>query len=195
MAEKALVSRYKNNPTRRGITGCEVARYLLDMAGSPEIPVDFHSPGRQREMPIKHLLLDKKIYEGSMLFAAAEAARQSVLLIRRGMNADYQTRFWDFLGAPLPFAWIAFILSYTGRGLHFLRVFSGSVFLGIVVLAVFDLPAQWELSRQAFELLKSAGQFEVDELIKLKKILQGLRLNRVASLFDFPLTLFPGKVS
>lgn len=178
--------------SRRVLSGFEVARHFLDREGAGHVSIEPVSGFKLfKRAPLKQFFLERALYEGRTLLDQARAARKSAAMTGAQhmiFSFDFSRRFWLWLKVLAVLAWGASLLSNAGfwpGGEKFaLAVFSG-LFLG----ALFELPLEWETSRRAYGLLKESGYFEIGELVQMRRILRGLRFEKLALIFKAPFDL------
>ena len=159
--------------------GCEIARQLLDLMG--------HS-----QLSAKQLLPEEEYYEGTSLLAAAAAAQRAVHTVRFSdprMISEAVQRFRRVLNALIVPAWAALLLGTLFPVWGLVKP-AGFLVLGVVsIFGILDLGRGLESQRETLELLKKTGCFEPDEIIKLRRLLQALRLEGLAKIYKVPYEL------
>jgi len=83
-------------------------------------------------------------------------------------------------------AWGSFLLGLTGETFEFFKWAGSFLFILLFVLALLRLPREWEVSEKALFYLRQSQWFELDEFIRLKRILRALRLSLVSQIFRVP---------
>lgn len=179
---------------RRGVSGGEIARYLLDTAGHQSTPIEWlpaqRVPFQSARMDL--LMLPRPFFEGRNLLAIACSAREAMLKIRtmdesgmpfvewlvyvRKSGPGLITAGWFFLGTGLMIA-----------GSDIFQLIGAGIFFMWFIVALLDLPFQWEVSSEVLRVLKTSKHFEIDELARLNNILKGLRWETLAKPFSIPL--------
>ncbi len=181
--QNKFLSKYKQDLSRQGITGCEIARHLLDASGLTQVVVE--STQKQDlwgHWPVKELGLEKSVYDGKTLFAVTEAARKTVLMTQTPVSFDFSKQAWAILRFLILPALIAFVPGLQHPALKF---FSSMILAALLACILLDLPRQWDASRRVYFHLKQTGYFEIDEMVKIKKLLRTLRFEKAGQVFDF----------
>jgi Zn-dependent membrane protease YugP len=183
-----LLKHYQNFETRRTITGCEIARQVLDLKGYSQRGVRRDTPGEEGGRTGQELLLEETDYEGTSLLAAAAAARHAVILTKLSdpwmLSSTHRLR--RFLDALILPAWVFLGLGSVSSDWEFLRTAGFSVLGGVIFTGIIDFARDVELKRETLELLKKTGCFEPDEISKLKRLLSALQLEGLAAIFKVP---------
>lgn len=179
-----LLSQYQNFESRRRLSGCEIARQVLDLKGSSQVSVQ-PVKGKQGGARAQEMLLEEAYYEGTSLLAAAVTVRQAV----EGQAAPPFRLFLKILIVP---SWAVVLLGFLIPALDFLSLL-GQVILGIVfILGAFDYLKGFEARREMLELLKQTGCYEPDELVKLRRLLRALQFEGLAQIVKVPYELAAG---
>lgn len=186
-------SKYKKIACRKGISGCEVAKLILDKNGLTDIYVvettgelsDHYDPKR------KVVRLSKDIFHGTSIASISVAAHECGHAIQD--KEDYKfMRIRSFL---VP---IVNLVSYLG---YFASIFGivigvmGYLKIGILVLFVtvlfqlVTLPVEFDASKRAKEELEKLMIVESDESNGVSKMLSAAAFTYVASLISSLLNL------
>ena len=97
--------------------------------------------------------------------------------------------FSEIQNAVILGAWLALAFSFLSSFLFPLRAFALGVLTLVFIIAILGLPFEFEVSNQTFFLLKHSQQFQIDELVRLKKLLRIMRLEGISQLVRAPLRL------
>lgn len=184
--QRIYLKAYRRENGRRGVTGCEAARAILDAHGFPQAVVDFVPPaGPAKDGEVKKLYLPKKVFESTSLYAAARAGHEAVLMIESPVAFLPLKERWKMIRF---FSWAAWTAMAAGfyRPMQAGRFLSSFFFSFAFLAAIFFVPNEWEIAERAYELLKKTGFYEVDELLKIKNFLRGIRLESPALIFKAP---------
>ncbi len=184
---KSTYARYKKVHNRRGMTGAQVAREILDANGMSNVPVnrvsgeltDHFNPGNMT------INLSSDIYGGTSIAAMAVAAHEC------GHAIQHHTGYKPirFRNAIVPIAnvgnyvgWFAFfaglILGYTK-----LAWFGFILMCGILVFQIVTLPVEIDASKRGLAIL-SSQYLAPDEYRGAKKMLQAAALTYVAAVLQ-----------
>ncbi len=190
LSQLVFIRRYGREAGRRGITGGEIARGLLDAAGLPQVVVD--SSGSRKagteSGEVKKLLLPRHIYQGQTLRGAAQAAHEVAAALKASSNLVALRTALNVIRTTSCAAWVLLIAGWL-LNLHFLGALAALFYVSAFVGAICWVPAEWETSEFAYEILKKQSFFEIDELAKLKNILLGIRLEGLALVLKGPASL------
>lgn len=183
------LQRYSRETNRRGLAAGETARNILDAHGLAQAVVDYTAPERMtRGSQVKKLYLPKRIYESASLYAAARAGHETVIMIESPVSYLPLKQKWAVTGWTSVAAWVSMIAAFYAP-LAYLGYLSSFLFTAAFLSAIFFVPREWETAEKANEFLRMTECFEVDELMKIKNILRGIRLESLALIFKAPFKL------
>lgn len=167
---------YSKIDNRCQVTGCEIARTILDNSGSSSVAVEILDSSAANTT-LRDFYLPKEIYQGKSLSCIARAARAAVYFT----NSKPLLVTGDFPeGAPVWLyrwglaAWIPAFLCWAGGGL--VSEIALWTWCSFFLLGFLSIPLERDLEHEVMLLLKNSQHFEVDELVRLKKCLRGYRL-------------------
>ena len=182
---KGTYKTFSRVASRRGLTGAQVARYLLDHSGLQHVHVsgvrgtltDHYDPRK------KVLNLSEGVHNSSSVAALGIAAHEAGHAIQHGLGYSPVVlrnsivpvaNFGSSLAFPL------FLIGFFFRIPTFMDI--GIVFFSLAVLFhVVTLPVELNASQRALALLRSEGYLEQDELSKAKKVLTAAAWTYVAA--------------
>lgn len=182
---KGTYQKYSRVNSRRGLTGVQAARYLLDQSGLAHVQVtkvrgtltDHYDPRK------KVLNLSEGVYGSRSVAALGVAAHEAGHAIQHGLGYSPLVlrnsivpvaNFGTSLAFPL------FLLGFFFRIPTFMDI--GIVFFSLVVLFhVVTLPVELNASQRALALLSSEGYLEQDEVASAKKVLTAAALTYIAA--------------
>jgi Zn-dependent membrane protease YugP len=186
--------------TRRGMTGAEVAAWILQTEGVRGVRIepsrgflsDHYSPGERA------LRLSPDVYGGRSISAVGVAAHEVG-------HAIQHAQAYAFLGlrsalvpivqitSPLamPIIMIGFVLSgYTGGFLGQVVMIVGLGLFGMVVLfQIVTLPVEFDASRRALAAIEKGGLLQGQELDGARSVLRAAAWTYVAAAVSAALTL------
>lgn len=173
---------------RRQITGCELARQVLDRNHLSRIPVHLLSTGgRFFGFSLDQLFLPENVYKGTCLSELAFSLHLAFHLVE-GPRLIV-THVWSHgRGVTRRIAWTSFALILLGslwpavRGLVFLGEF---LFVTVFLFALSALPAEWQVTEKGISELAQMEGFGPDELTRVRKLLKALRWAFLAELSPF----------
>ncbi|MDQ4077984.1 MAG: zinc metallopeptidase [Chloroflexota bacterium] len=185
MKVKRAYSQYSQVRTTRGLTGAQIARYLLDSEGLHEVAIeetqgmlsDHYDPRG------KVLRLSPDVYRGSTVAAAGIAAHEmghalqharnyAPLALRSAMVPSVQ--FGSWLG---PLIFIAGFLMQSPS----LALIGLVLFAAVALFSVVTLPVEFDASRRAKALLTDRGILIQQETEGVNKVLNAAALTYVAA--------------
>jgi len=182
---RSTYSKYSRVKTRRGVSGVDVAKYLLQNNGLGDIPIEeTHGKLTDHYDPVKKVLrLSSDNFKGSSIAALGVAAHEVGHAIQHKnkylplniRNAILPAAsFGSSLAWPLVIGGIIFTLP-------FLLDIGIILFTAVVVFQIVTLPVEFNASGRAIRSLATAGFLEGDELSKARKVLNAAALTYVAA--------------
>ena len=173
----------------RGITGAQVARYILDSNGLGSIPVneiagnltDNYNPQQQV------MNLSQAVYEQPSIASIAIAAHESGHALQHAEGYS----LLNLRNSIVPVANIGSMLSwpllilglFMGRGGDFFFNLGIGLFLAVVIFHLVTLPVELDASKRALVQLDNMGAFvSSDEHAAAKQVLDAAALTYLAAL-------------
>ena len=190
---KNAYNNYARVQNRKGITGAQAARAILDANGLREIPIELTS-GKLSDHydPSKKVMrLSSKVYNDASIASVAIAAHESGHAIQHGQNyvplklrnvIALPINFISFLSWPLLIVGILIIqMGYYSQGnlIFNLGIFA---FAGVVLFHSITLPVEFNASKRALVLLEGEGIIYPEEIGGAKKVLSAAAMTYVAAL-------------
>jgi Zn-dependent membrane protease YugP len=180
--------RYQSPSYRTIVTGCEVARFVLDQAGLLHIAVTPIEPSEEYSS-MEGLFLKPKVYEGRDFVSVLHAARQAFLKSQLS-NMTFWVRLKKRIAFVIWFTvlagWILLVLGNAVPGLRFLVNLGLGCFCVVMFLVIFDLPFELEVEEKTSRLLRDSGHFQPNEMLHLKRLNQTLAFAGLTSLVRAP---------
>jgi len=182
---KSAFNKFSQKATRRGISGKEVARYILQQNNLSSVQIE-EAEGKLTDHydPRKKVLrLSSENYRGSSIASLGVAAHEAGHAIQHGTgysflhirNAIYPVaNIGSNLAWPLVLA--GFLFSFPSLIDIGIILFSGAVFFTLITL-----PVEFNASKRALVELRRGGFLETDELTGAKKVLDAAALTYVAA--------------
>lgn len=164
--------KYKAPAYRTAVTGCEIARFVLDKAGLFHVPVTPAEPSGDYPAA-EGLFLEPEIYEGRDFLSVLRAARQAflksqlsnmVFWVRLKKRVTFVIRFTVLAG------WVLLMFGNLFHSLRFLIDLGLGCFTVVMALVVWDLPFELEVVEKTSAILKQSGNFQPNEMVHLKKL-------------------------
>ena len=180
--------KYKAPSYRTGVTGCEIARFVLDQAGLVQVPVTPMEPSEEYPST-EGLFLGPNLYEGRDFLSVLQAARQAFLKCQLS-NMTFWIRLKKRMAFVIRFTvlagWILLVLGNLSPALRFLVNLGLGCFTVVMALVIFDLPFEMEVEEKTSKLLKQSGHFQPNEMVHIKKLSQAIALWGLAALVRAP---------
>ena len=195
MKVNSTFKKYAKVPSRRGLTGAEAARRVLDASGLYHVRVervrghltDHYDP---RENVIR---LSDATYASTGIAAIGVAAHeaghavqhaQGYIPIKLRSAIIPLTRFGSFLAMPLFIVGMLFSRgSYLGYGIGTIFMVTGILFFSFSTLfQLVTLPTEFNASARAMKALEDGGLLAADELPAAKSTLSAAAMTYVAAL-------------
>ena len=195
MKVNSTFKKYAKVPSRRGLTGAEAARRVLDASGLYHVRVervrghltDHYDP---RENVIR---LSDATYASTGIAAIGVAAHeaghavqhaQGYIPIKLRSAIIPLTRFGSFLAMPLFIMGMLFSGgSYLGYGIGTIFMVTGILFFSFSTLfQLVTLPTEFNASARAMKALEDGGLLAADELPAAKSTLSAAAMTYVAAL-------------
>ncbi len=180
--------KYKAPSYRTTVTGCEIARFVLDQAGLVQVSVTPIEPSGEYS-PTEGLFLEPKVYEGHDFLSVLQAARQAFLKSQLS-NMTFWVRLKKRMAFVIRFTvlagWALLVLGNFFPFLRFLVNLGLGCFTVVMALVIFDLPFELEVEEKTSKLLKHSGHFQPNEMVHLKKLNQASAFWGLASVIRAP---------
>lgn len=187
---------YKKEINRHGLTGGEAARTLCDMFGFAHAVIDFKPQdlsARKNPQQIKFLCLPKALFEGNSLYALARAGHEVVIMIESPITFLPLKKRWRIVSIFSCLAWgflAADVLGFLPGGF----ILCPLLFFAAFMAALFFVPNEWEIAERVVTIYRQANILELDEVLKIKEMMAGIRLESFALIVKSPLTILINKL-
>lgn len=184
---KTNFAKYLRVPARRGYTGAQVARMLLNQNGLHDIPIEAaNTQLGDHYDPIKRVLrLSGEVAQGSSIASVSVAAHEVGHAIQHAKGY-----------APLSIRNMIFPVARFGSSAGWLFIFVGLLIpslgglmdIGIllfgtaVLFQLITLPVEFNASRRALEMLDANGYIYDEEIRGAKNVLSAAALTYVAAM-------------
>lgn len=178
-------SRYSQAKSRIGMTGAELARFILDSAGLYHVRVeaipgsltDHYDP---REKVVR---LSQATYGSDSIAALGVVAHEIGHAIQHASN--YVPIVIRNAIAPVAsfssnLAWIFFIIGLVTGAIGLAR-FGILLFLAVVLFSIITLPVEFDASRRAMKILERNLMMPKDELKGVRAVLSSAAMTYVAA--------------
>lgn len=183
----------KSKKNRRGLSGCEVARKILDSNGLEEVYVvevagelsDHYDPSR------KVVRLSRDVFHGNSIASLSIAAHECGHALQ---DKDNYT-LMRIRAALVPFVNFVTYLGYFGLIVSIFAGVIGYLKLSIAVLIVVllfqlvTLPIEFDASKRALEEIKKLSLIEKEETEMSQNMLKAAAMTYVASLISLVIDL------
>ncbi len=178
-------SKYKKVDNKKGMSGFEVARKILDANGLEDIYV-VETPGNLTDHydPTRKVLkLSKDIFNGETVAAAAVAAHECGHAIQDKEKYSFmriRSFIAPFVGLVSKFSWIVIFI---GLLTEYFRVFAfgiGLICIGLIFQLI-TLPVEFNASKRAKVELEKLKLVDTEEIVGVTKMLSSAAMTYVAS--------------
>ncbi|PWM67987.1 MAG: peptidase [Eubacteriales Family XIII. Incertae Sedis bacterium] len=189
MKVNSAYSRYSRVRNRRGITGAQAARMILDANGLSDVRIEI-TKGRLSDHydPKKRVMrLSPEVYGNPSIASVSIAAHESGHAVQHGesyMPLKIRNAIVPVVNIASYMAWPLLIIGLLmGQGTGTLIFDIGVLFfLGVIVFHAITLPVELNASKRAIAQLSSLGIVYPEETAGSKKVLSAAALTYVAAL-------------
>jgi Zn-dependent membrane protease YugP len=177
--------RFSKVSTRRGTTGYEVARRILDMNGLYDVKVveiggklsDHYDPRR------RVVRLSSGIFRGSSIASVSVAAHECGHALQHAKGyvpLTFRSLLAPVVSVTQNFVWVLVVLGvlFSSTGLIDLGIV---FFLGVILFQMVTLPVEFNASNRAIRLLGDLNVLYEDEVPGARKMLNAAALTYVAA--------------
>lgn len=183
--------RVKSYRSRRQITGCELARQVLDRQGPNRIAVAPLSGATNGEFRFSsdRLFLTDKVYYGQRLFDVTEAlfsATRHLELSDSVVPMEWRSPGGKIWQGVVTSSWILIAAGLVWQGAGWLTASGRILLIAAFFMALAYLASDWKSAERALSSLVSLEGFGVDEKVRMKKILEAVRWTSLAGLIRAP---------
>lgn len=182
---QSTFAKYLKVPNRKGYTGAEVARYILDANGLNDVRIE-RIPGALTDHydPSKRVLrLSESVYYQPSIASISVAAHES------GHAVQHQHGYFPLIArnALVPvvnfsaqFTWILIILGLIMNQGSLIDI-GIILFSAAVLFQIITLPVEFNASRRALAMMSESGIVTDDERPKARAVLSAAALTYVAA--------------
>lgn len=189
MKVNSAYSRYSRVRNRRGITGAQAARMILDANGLSDVRIEI-TKGRLSDHydPKKRVMrLSPEVYGNPSIASVSIAAHESGHAVQHGESyipLKIRNAIVPVVNIASYMAWPLLIIGLLmGQGTGTLIFDIGVLFfLGVIVFHAITLPVELNASKRAIAQLSSLGIVYPEETAGSKKVLSAAALTYVAAL-------------
>ena len=190
---KSAYNRYVQINNRRGITGHQAARMILDANGLHHVPVEITSGTLTDHYDPKNdvMRLSGEVYHGTSIASVSIAAHESGHAIQDGTSYAF-LRFRNAIApvvslvsvASWPLILIGLAMIWTGNLTTGNLIFDLGIlfFAAVVLFHTVTLPVELDASKRAIRQLVNLGIIEPAETTGAKKVLSAAAMTYVAAL-------------
>lgn len=190
---KSAYSRYSRMRNRRGITGRQAARIILDANGLRHVPIEMtRGTLTDHYDPKKDVMrLSSDVYNGVSIAAVSIAAHESGHAIQDGTSYGF-LKFRNAIApavslvstASWPLLIIGLIIIWQGNAATGNLIFNIGVifFAAVVVFHTVTLPVEFNASKRAIRQLEELNIIDYNESKGAKKVLSAAAMTYVAAL-------------
>ena len=189
---KSTYATYSRIPTRKNITGGQVARMILDNNGMGHVPIEVVQGNLTDNYdPTKDVMhLSEGTYSSSSVASVAVAAHESGHAMQDGTNYGFLKLRIALVPAvnvvsafSMPIIMIGIILILAGQGTGTMLFNVGVIMFAVVVLFhTITLPVEYDASKRAMQQLTELDIVEGNEIRGAQKVLSAAALTYVGAL-------------
>lgn len=190
---KSAYGKYLRVPARRGITGHQAARMILDNNGMKHVPIEI-TPGTLSDHydPKNDVMrLSNDVYHGTSIASVSIAAHESGHAIQDGTAYGF-LKFRNVIApavnlvsmASWPLLLIGLFIIWQGNAATGNMIFNLGIlfFCGVVLFHTVTLPVELNASKRAVRQLVDLGIIDDAEVRGAKKVLSAAAMTYVAAL-------------
>lgn len=187
---RSAYQRYSSITTKRGITGYDVAKWILQKEGIDDVDIEV-TEGELTDHydPIsKKVRLSQPVYYGDSIASVGISAHELGHVIQHARNyAPMQVRQFIYpisaIGSNLAFPLIIFGVLLTYSGIHAQWLINAGIYMFslAVLFTVITLPVEFNASRRAIKILSDGRLLTEDELAGVREVLSAAALTYVAA--------------
>lgn len=190
---KNAYSRYLRVPNKKGITGYQAARMILDNNGMRHVPIELTSGTLSDHYDPKNdvMRLSNDVYNGTSIASVSIAAHESGHALQDGTSYGFlkfrsaiapvvslvSTASWPLILIGLAIIWAGNLT--TGNMIFNLGIL---FFCAVVLFHTVTLPVELNASRRAVRQLVDLGIIDASEKRGAKKVLSAAAMTYVAAL-------------
>lgn len=190
---KSAYGKYRNVPTRRGITGYQAARMILDNNGMRHVPIEITAGTLSDHYDPKNdvMRLSNDVYNGTSIASVSIAAHESGHALQDGTSYGF-LKFRSAIApavslvstASWPLILIGLVVIGTGNLTTGNLLFNLGIlfFCAVVLFHTVTLPVELNASRRAVRQLVDLGIIDAAETKGAKKVLSAAAMTYVAAL-------------
>ena len=190
---KRAYSKYLRVPCRRGMTGYQAARMILDNNGMRHVPIEITAGTLSDHYDPKNdvMRLSNDVYNGTSIASVSIAAHESGHAIQDGSSYGF-LKFRSAIApavslvstASWPLLLIGLIIIGTGNVVTGNLLFNLGIlfFCAVVLFHTVTLPVEFNASKRAVTQLVELGIIDVAEMKGAKKVLSAAAMTYVAAL-------------
>jgi len=184
---KTNFEKYIRVPTRRGYSGAEVARMLLNQNGLHDVPIEAaNSQLGDHYDPTKHVLrLSGEVSRGSSIASVSVAAHEVGHAIQHAngyVPLSVRNMIFPVARFGSSAAWIFILVGLMIPNLGGLMDIGILLFGAAVLFQLVTLPVEFNASSRALEMLDANGYIYEEEIKGAKNVLNAAALTYVAAM-------------
>ncbi len=177
--------RYSKVFSKRGVTGAEIARMLLDEAGLYDIPVELVS-GKLTDHydPTRRVMrLSNEVYYGNSVASIGVAAHETGHAIQHKESYSpliIRNKIVPVVNISSSASWFLFFIGLV-FSIPSLTSLGIILFSAAVIFQIITLPVEFNASARAIRILDTRGILDKEELYGAKKVLKAAALTYVVA--------------
>lgn len=190
---KSAYSKYQRVPGRKGITGYQAARMILDNNGMRHVPIELTAGTLSDHYDPKNdvMRLSNDVYNGTSIASVSIAAHESGHALQDGTSYGF-LKFRNAIApavnlvsmASWPLILIGLVIVGTGNLTTGNMIFNLGIlfFCAVVLFHTVTLPVELNASKRAVRQLVDLGIIDASEKRDAKKVLSAAAMTYVAAL-------------
>lgn len=190
---KSAYSKYLRVPGKKGITGYQAARMILDNNGMRHVPIELTAGTLSDHYDPKNdvMRLSNDVYNGTSIASVSIAAHESGHALQDGTSYGF-LKFRSAIApvvslvstASWPLILIGLVIIWTGNLTTGNMIFNLGIlfFCAVVLFHTVTLPVELNASRRAVAQLVDLGIIDASEKRGAKKVLSAAAMTYVAAL-------------
>ena len=190
---KSAYSKYQRVPGRKGITGYQAARMILDNNGMRHVPIELTAGTLSDHYDPKNdvMRLSNDVYNGTSIASVSIAAHESGHALQDGTSYGF-LKFRSAIApavnlvsmASWPLILIGLVIVGTGNLTTGNMIFNLGIlfFCAVVLFHTVTLPVELNASKRAVRQLVDLGIIDASEKRDAKKVLSAAAMTYVAAL-------------
>jgi len=183
---KSTYAKYVRIPSKKGYTGADAARAILDKNGLSDVNIQ-HIGGvlsDHYDPRTRVLRLSDQVYRGTSIASSAIAAHEVGHAIQHAKSyapLTFRNAIVPVVNFASNLSWFFIMAGLIFAGMQSLLDIGIILFTGAVIFQIVTLPVEFNASSRALSELESVGVLTREEIPQSKKVLNAAALTYVAA--------------